>query len=91
MSSKDILKMVTVVALMAVAGIVVIGYFDNKKVAIEAERAEHIRQIEYEESAISEVQRTERTEERAQFWQKLVPWGDDEAEDNDTDIDKPSL
>lgn len=26
----------------------------------------------------------ERTEERSQFWQKLVPWGKDEAEENKT-------
>ena len=25
-------------------------------------------------------QKTERTEERSQFWQKLVPWGADETE-----------
>jgi len=33
-----------------------------------------------EEVKSSEQQNTERTEERSQFWQKLVPWGKDETE-----------
>ena len=33
-----------------------------------------------EETRLHEQAETERTEERAQFWQKLVPWGKDEDE-----------
>ena len=77
-------------AVIAAVGVivlaVVIGFFGNKRAAIEAERAEQIRLIEREDNAIVEAQRTERTEERSQFWQKLVPWGEDETEGNDTDI-----
>lgn len=32
---------------------------------------------------VHEHEETERTEERSQFWQKLVPWGDDETEADD--------
>lgn len=86
MNSKDILRMVGMVVLAAVVGIAVMGYFGNKKAAIEADRAQQSRLIDREETAITEAQRTERTEERSQFWQKLIPYGEDETEDNNTDI-----
>lgn len=38
-------------------------------------------EVQKEERAIIERESTERTEERSQFWQKLIPWGDDESED----------
>jgi len=36
---------------------------------------DHMREVEIEQAA-----ETERTEERSQFWQKLIPWGEDEDE-----------
>lgn len=86
MNSKDIVKIVGMIVLAAVVSIAVSGYFSNKNAAIEAARAQQIRLIEREETAIAEAQRTERTEERSQFWQKIIPYGNDESEDNDTDI-----
>lgn len=53
---------------------------------IEAERSVKVRQLEKEEEVIRQAQETERTEERSSFWQKLVPWGEDEAEENSTSI-----
>lgn len=42
---------------------------------------EALRQQEYTQRAIAtQQQKTERTEERSQFWQKIVPWGQDEQE-----------
>ncbi len=87
MNSRDVVKIVGMVVIAAVLGIAVMGFFGNNKAAIEAGRAEQIRLIEREETAIAEAQRTERTEERSQFWQSLIPWGDDEAEDNSTSLD----
>ena len=49
---------------------------------IEAERSVKVRQLEKEEELVRQAQETERTEERSSFWQKLVPWGEDEAEEN---------
>ena len=37
----------------------------------------HLKEVE-----ITQKQETERTEERSQFWQKLVPWGSDEEEES---------
>lgn len=41
---------------------------------VEAKRAE------IEAVKFAQKEKTERTEERSQFWQKLIPWGKDEAE-----------
>lgn len=38
------------------------------------------RQAEIRQSEIAAQALIERTEERAQFWQKLIPWGEDEDE-----------
>lgn len=56
------------------------GYFSNVSTQIEAEKAVQTKQIEQVEEEVREKQATERTEERSQFWQKLVPWGSDEEE-----------
>ena len=40
------------------------------------------KEIETEHIKIQEQEETERTEENAQFWQKLVPWGEDEDEES---------
>lgn len=34
--------------------------------------------FDYQKMVIRQEQETRRTEERSQFWQKLVPWGEDE-------------
>lgn len=38
------------------------------------------KEIERQEVEIEKKADVERTEERSQFWQKLVPWGSDESE-----------
>ena len=87
MQSKDIVKLVGIIAVALVGIFVVSGFFGERKAKIEAERVEHVRQIEAEEAKVIAAQETEQTEERSQFWQKLVPWGSDEDEGNDTAID----
>ena len=64
-----------VVVLVVVIGV---GYFGLQSQKIEAEKQEHITQIEEHEA-------TERTEERSQFFQKLVPWGENEEEKDDNE------
>ncbi len=86
MHSKDILKMVVAVAAAFVIACVAAGYFSNQRAAIDAKRDAEIRLIEREEETVVQAQKTERTEERSQFWQKIVPWGDNESESNTTDI-----
>ena len=39
--------------------------------------------LKVEELKIHEQEATERTEERSQFWQKLIPWGSDESEQSE--------
>lgn len=56
-----------------VAGIFAAGHFGTKQAEINAEKEKAI-------SEIHEREETERTEEKAQFWQKLIPWGNDEQE-----------
>lgn len=98
MNSKDILKTVAIVVFGGILIAGVVGYFGTLKAQIEAERAETIteieaekaeklRTIEREEAKIVQAQKTERTEERSQFFQKLVPWGNDEAEENETIVE----
>lgn len=54
---------------------------------IEKEKIVATAEIEKEKTiqtaTITEHEGTERTEERSQFWQKLIPWGDDETEKNE--------
>ena len=51
----------------------VAGFFLVQTMRISAERDKVLTEIEQQ-------QETERTEERSQFWQKLIPWGSDEDE-----------
>lgn len=51
----------------------VVNFFAMERAKIEAQK-----QIEVEE--IRKIENVERTEERSQFWQKLIPWGADEDE-----------
>lgn len=56
------------------AGIIIPrALIEIRKEMIRAERDVQLERIEQQH-------KTERTEERSQFWQKVVPWGDDEAE-----------
>ena len=66
---------VVCICVALVAGIFAVSYFSVERAKIEAEK----------EKAIAEVherEETERVEENNQFWQKLVPWGNDEEEEN---------
>jgi len=71
-----------------------IGYVANVQTAASLVKAEIHKEelvatseIEKEKTiqtaTITEHEGTERTEERSQFWQKLIPWGDDETEKNE--------
>jgi hypothetical protein len=79
------------VSVLVLAGI--IGFTGLQKAKIDAARAIQTQQIEQQravelgninrekEIAVQKA-KVERTEERSQFWQKLVPWGQDEQEEN---------
>ena len=54
----------------------------GSSVGIDAYRDAKLAEIEREREIEVQIQETERTEERSQFWQKIVPWGDDEEEEN---------
>jgi len=69
---------VPAVVIIFIVGFVASAY--NRR--IDADRATVIEVQRTEQKAIAERQKTERTEERAQFWQKIVPWGNDESETN---------
>jgi hypothetical protein len=86
MNSRDIVTMVIVIAVASVIVVGSVGYFNVMKTAIKAERDAEIRLIQREEEAVIQAQKTERTEERSQFWQKVVPWGDSESENNTNTI-----
>lgn len=86
MSERGWFRLAGVIGVSLVLIISITSYFGNKNVKIEAERIEAVRQIQREEEAIVQAQKTERTEERSQFWQKVVPWGSDETESNGTEI-----
>lgn len=63
-----------ITGLVAIAIIVGVGgYFGIQSTKIQAEKEKEITELVEKES-------TERTEERSQFWQKLIPWGEDESE-----------
>ena len=60
-----------IVACAVFAYFIVNSYFDSRVKRAEIEATKHV---------LIEEEKTERTEERSQFWQKLVPWGEDEQE-----------
>lgn len=62
------------VCVAVVAGIIAIGNYSVQAAKIKAE-------TDLQKSIVHEREETERTEERNQFWQKLIPWGSDEAEE----------
>ena len=64
-------RVLCIVCLAAVIITVVIAY-----AAVETVK------IHKEEAIAIEHEKTEQVEERAQFWQQLVPWGEDEAEES---------
>lgn len=72
-------KLVLSAGVVVILFAVVIGFFSLEESKINAAKETEIRRVQ-------EAQATERTEERSQFWQKLVPWGSDETEDNNTQI-----
>lgn len=67
---------VFVVAVGVVASIFTIGKYSVEAAKIKAEK-------DIKTTEIHEREETERTEERNQFWQKLIPWGSDESEQSD--------
>lgn len=78
--SKDIVKLICVVAIALIAIVFIASRAEVKKTEIQ--RLQAIEQAEIERLREGEVQaqKTERTEERSQFFQKLVPYGKDEVE-----------
>lgn len=74
MQGKYVFRIVVIVAVLLAAVIGGGEYASYRKALIEKERQIEVERIEQE-------QKTERTEERSQFWQSLVPWGEDEAEE----------
>ena len=64
---------VCVICATIVVCVVALGFFSNRSQEIEAKKS-------VTETEITEAAHVEQTEERSQFWQKLVPWGSDEAE-----------
>ena len=71
MPDKHVVRIVVVIAITLLAWVGIDAYRDARLAEIERDR-----EIEVQ------IQETERTEERSQFWQKIVPWGDDEDEEN---------
>ena len=55
-------------------------YSSIRRAEIQRDQAVQEATIEREREVEVQAQKTERTEERSQFWQELVPWGEDEAE-----------
>jgi len=87
MSENFSSKEVTVVGIICATIIVVVsvmGFKSYQSGKIEANKVILQAQIDSDrtikQADIVEHQSTERTEERSQFWQKLVPWGSDESE-----------
>ena len=70
---KSLLGVVSIVGLLVIIGMLVCGLVVIRVSEVEAEKARDLAEI-------TETANVERTEERSQFWQKLVPWGDDEEE-----------
>jgi len=71
--SNNKFKAIIICVIGTIVLVTVIGYFEKERLKIEAQK-----QIQLEE--IRKIENIERTEERSQFWQKLVPWGEDEQE-----------
>lgn len=71
MEGKWVFRVVLLVAVAVTALLGISEYASYRKALIEKEREQLIQEAE-----------TERTEERSQFWQKIVPWGNDEDEDS---------
>ena len=71
--SNNKFKAIIACVIGTIVSVTVIGYFKMERAKIEAQK-----QIQVEE--IHKIENIERTEERSQFWQKLVPWGEDEQE-----------
>lgn len=73
-----------ILSITIIIAIGLIGYFsiEGSRIATERElrQAEILREERIKLSEIEQREETERTEERSQFWQKLVPWGGDEEE-----------
>ena len=77
------LKKTLIIAITFVALFITAGYFINESAQIKADKEEHLMEIHRVETEEVERQRTERTEERSQFWQKAIPWGKDEVDQDD--------
>lgn len=82
MNSKSIIAICLSVCLM----VGLIGFFGMKKAEIDRKAAVEQAEIEREREERIQAEKTERTEERSQFWQKVVPWGNDEDEENKTGV-----
>lgn len=67
------IKLAAILASGVIVLALVVNYFALERAKIEAQK-----QVEIEQ--LHQVEGIERTEERSQFWQKLIPWGDDEDE-----------
>jgi len=59
--------------------VIVFAVKDYKITNLKREQAIEEAVIERQRESEIQIQKTERTEERSQFWQKFVPWGEDEA------------
>lgn len=66
----------SVIAICIVVAISVVSFFTYKTSIVNADAIKQVTEIQEREA-------TERTEERSQFWQKVIPWGSDEAEVNE--------
>ena len=71
MSNKLILGVALIFAVTVTSCLGLVFYYELQQ-----------RQLQLQETQLIQEQETERTEERSQFWQKLIPWGDDESEVN---------
>jgi len=74
--SSNAVQVTAVIAIVIGAALIVGTHTLLERAKIDADRA-------VKEAEIHEKEATERTEERSQFWQKLIPWGSDEEEKND--------
>lgn len=66
---------VACVCVAVVASIFTIGNYSVQAAKIKAE-------TDLQKSIVHEREETERTEERAHFWQQLIPWGSYEGEES---------
>lgn len=82
MSNKAIFRIVAMICITLVLIIVGAQYTHIQKSKIEAPKAIKVEQVR-------QAEKTERTEERSQFWQKLVSWGKDEVDEGKADANLP--